>query len=85
MNYYELEKDEDEVLAAVERGEFVPVKNEKQALREVQLAAKNAGQKPRNINIRISEKVLHKLKVKAAQEGIPYQTLAASILHQHTR
>ncbi len=35
-----------------------------------------------NINIRLSEKVLARLKIKAAEEGIPYQTLALSVPHR---
>ena len=38
--------------------------------------------KTRNINIRISEYDLASLKRKAEQEGIPYQTLIASVLHK---
>jgi predicted DNA binding CopG/RHH family protein len=38
--------------------------------------------KTKNINIRISERDLYKLKAKAIEEGIPYQTLASSILHK---
>ena len=45
-------------------------------------AARNTLNKTKNINIRLSEKDLHKLKVKAAEDGIPYQTLAGSVLHR---
>lgn len=38
----------------------------------------------RNINIRLSERDLFKLKAKAIEEGLPYQTLASSILHKAT-
>lgn len=38
--------------------------------------------KTRNINIRISECDLAALKRKAEREGIPYQTLIASVLHK---
>lgn len=39
--------------------------------------------KTRNINIRISEQVLEQLKKISQDEGIPYQTLIASILHKY--
>jgi len=39
--------------------------------------------KTRNINLRLTEKTLLKLKAKAIEEGIPYQTLASSILHKY--
>lgn len=44
--------------------------------------ARNTLNKTRNINIRLSERDLHRLKAKAIEEGIPYQTLASSILHK---
>lgn len=39
--------------------------------------------KTRNVNIRISEAVLDKLKQRSLEEGIPYQTLISSILHKY--
>ena len=39
--------------------------------------------KNKNISIRLSESTVSKLKVKAAKLGLPYQTLAGSILHQY--
>ena len=38
--------------------------------------------KTRNVNIRISEAVLERLKQRSLEEGIPYQTLISSILHK---
>lgn len=48
----------------------------------LQEAARNTLNKTKNINLRLSEKVVVKLKAKAAKEGIPYQTLASSVLHK---
>ena len=84
MKYYELTKEEQEILNSVERGKWKPVKNlaeEKKRLRQI---ARNTLNKLRNINIRLSERDLQKLKAKAVREGIPYQTLASSILHRST-
>jgi len=39
--------------------------------------------KTKNINIRISEYDLEKLREKSDKEGIPYQTLISSILHKY--
>ena len=84
MKYYELDKNEEELLDAVEQGEFKPVKS-KQSRLDIVASAAQATNKTRNINIRVSERLLRKLKAKAAQDGIPYQTLAASILHRNTQ
>lgn len=42
----------------------------------------DSARKSRNINIRISEQDLVKLKELSAAEGLPYQTMIASILHK---
>ena len=39
--------------------------------------------KTKNINIRISEYDLEKLREKSASEGLPYQTLISSIIHKY--
>ena len=39
--------------------------------------------KTKNINIRISQLDLENIKRNAEQEGIPYQTLIASVLHKY--
>lgn len=83
MKYYELTKEEQELLEAVENGEFASVENLEEEKRKAIQIAQNTLNKTKNINIRLSEKVLHKVKVKAAEEGIPYQTLIASIIHKY--
>lgn len=84
MKYFELTKEEEEILKEVESGKYVRVKNFEKAKVEAIAAAKNTLNKTRNINIRLSERALQKLKARAAKEGIPYQTLASSILHRFT-
>lgn len=84
MKYYELDKEEQEILDSVERGEWKPVKNLSEEKKRLKQVAKNTLNKTRNINIRLSERDLYKLKAKAAREGIPYQTLAASLIHRST-
>jgi predicted DNA binding CopG/RHH family protein len=49
---------------------------------QLQQYARNTLNKTRNINIRLSERDLYRLKAKAIEEGIPYQALASSILHK---
>jgi predicted DNA binding CopG/RHH family protein len=82
MKYYELTKEEKELLKQVEVGEWIFVKDQKKALREARAIAKNTLNKTRNINIRLTERVLTRLKARAVEEGIPYQTLASSVLHK---
>jgi len=43
----------------------------------------NSANKTKNINIRISEYDIEKVKQRSAEEGIPYQTLISSIIHKY--
>lgn len=84
MKYYELDSEEKQILRDFDNNEFVPLEDEGKLKKLYQRYARTTLQKTKNINIRLSEKDLYKLKAKAAKEGIPYQTLAASLLHQAT-
>lgn len=82
MKYYELDDEEKQLLSEIESGDWVPVKDFAKRKKELMEIARNSLNKNKNINLRLSERDLHKLKSKAAREGIPYQTLASSILHK---
>lgn len=82
MKYFELTKEERKILEDFENEKLVSVKDATKQKKLYQKYAKNTLNKTRNINIRLSEKVLAKLKAEAVQQGIPYQTLASSLLHQ---
>lgn len=88
MNYYELDEEEKRELEAIEsalgNGEIESASNFEKRKKQLQQIAKNTMNKTRNINIRLSERDLYRLKAKAVEEGIPYQTLASSILHKST-
>lgn len=83
MKYFELDKEEQKLLDEIETGEWVSVKNLARAKRAAIQAARNTLNKTRNINIRLSERDLQKVKTRAVENGIPYQTLAASIIHKY--
>ena len=83
MNYYELDDEEQKILSDFEKGEFEPVSDMKKELLRYQSYATQTLSRTRNINIRISERDLHKIKAKAIEKGMPYQTLIASLLHQY--
>ena len=82
MKYYDFTKDEEKILKDFDAGEFLPVKK-KSAKNEYQKYAHASLSKTRNINIRLSERDLQKIKARAVEKGIPYQTLVSSILHQY--
>ncbi len=82
MQYYELDKEEQAELDAIESEELQSVSDLQETKQQAIRTAKNSLNKTLNINIRLSERDVYKLKAKAAQEGLPYQTFAASILHK---
>lgn len=82
MKYYTLDPEEKEILKAFEEGKLVRVKNFAQEKKLLEEAARNTLNKNKNINIRLSERDLQRLKRKAMEEGLPYQTLASSVLHK---
>jgi len=82
MKHIILDKEEEQILKDFEDGKYVRVKDFEQEKKRLQEIARNTLKKTKNINLRVSQKTLQKLKAKAAEEGLPYQTLASSILHK---
>ncbi|MGE3976464.1 MAG: antitoxin [Nitrospira sp.] len=78
-----LDKDEEKLVADYERGAFRPVKSQEMARKEAMEAARRYTRKDARINIRLSTADLEMLKRRAAEEGLPYQSLIASILHKY--
>jgi predicted DNA binding CopG/RHH family protein len=83
MKYYELTQEEEKLLKSFEKGDLKSVSDLKEGKRKYQAIAGETLSKTKNINLRVSEKVVQKLKNKAAGLGVPYQTLASSILHRY--
>ena len=84
MKYFELDKDEAKLLKEFEAGEFRSVKSAKKEANHYRQYAQNTLSKTRNINIRLSDRDLQKIRALAAQKGLPYQTLISSLLHQYS-
>ena len=82
-NKYELEKEEKEILDAIESGKWEAVKPKRAELSRYAEIARSTFKKDQRMNIRISKADLDRIKAKAAEEGIPYQTLVASIIHKY--
>jgi len=73
---------EQEILASFEHDEWSPARNQKGEVARFRAAATATLLKNKRVNIRISSQDLEGLKAKAAEEGVPYQTLMASVLHK---
>lgn len=83
MKNKNLENEEQDILESFEAGEWVPVKDQKEQATRHQRYAQNTLRKDRRVNIRISAKDLDEIQARAVEDGIPYQTLMASILHRY--
>jgi predicted DNA binding CopG/RHH family protein len=78
-----LDKEEKELFRSVEEGEWRSVQNLEAEIKAAKSIADATVAKTQRMNIRISEKDLNALRVRAIKEGMPYQTLVSSILHKY--
>ena len=76
------DQEELEILAAMEAGLLQPVSDSKKQVKAHRAAAEATFKKDQRLNIRISSRDLKSLQARALEEGIPYQTFAASLLHK---
>jgi len=83
MRDYQIDKEEQRLLASIEKGEWKPVKNMAAEIREYAKYAKNTLKKDQRISIRMSKQDFVGIQSKAVSEGIPYQTLITSIVHKY--
>ena len=71
-----------EILSAYEKGKLKSVAT-KGELAKFKAAARATAIKDRRVNIRLSSGDLSDIQVKALEEGVPYQSLIASVLHKY--
>jgi len=76
------DEEELEILQAWEAGTLKPVSDMAQQIKAHRAAAETTFKKDQRLNIRISARDLKSLQARAMEEGIPYQTFAASLLHK---
>ena len=74
--------DETELLAAYEKGELKSVATKAQ-LAKIRATARATGVKDKRVNIRLSAADLQDIQVRALEDGMPSQTLIASVLHNY--
>jgi predicted DNA binding CopG/RHH family protein len=78
-----LDQEEQEILEAFKAGKLKRAKGAQKLLERHVTYAEATFRKDARINIRLSSKDLRGLQKRALAEGIPYQTLIASILHKY--
>jgi predicted DNA binding CopG/RHH family protein len=77
-----MDKDEKELIKSLENEEWVSdlTKKEKKQYQEY---ARYSLNKRKRINIRMTERDLKKIRAKAIEEGIPYQSLISMLIHKY--
>lgn len=78
-----LDKEEQEILDAFESDKLKRAKKSSQIRKQHSEYASELFRKDARVNIRLSSKDLRGLQKRALAEGIPYQTLIASVLHKY--
>ncbi len=73
---------EKEMLDAYEKGKLVSIKPSKAQIKKFREAAQATAIKDRRVNVRLSSPDLMDIQARAMEEGVPYQTLIASVLHK---
>lgn len=79
----DLDREESELLESCDRDEWEPVPNLAAEGARYAGYARETLRKDKRLNLRISSRDLEALQKRAVEEGIPYQTMAASILHKY--
>jgi len=85
-----LDDEERALMESYDRGEWQPLEGKELAEMRATLAeaAKNTmarlENKTERMNIRMTQRDMANLKIAAAREGLPYQSLVTSILHKFT-
>lgn len=86
MKKLKLDSYEKEIVAAFERGELIESKDSVELKKELVKSAKYTLaklKKTRNVNFRLADADWNGVKIKAAENGLPYQTLISMLLHQY--
>lgn len=78
-----LDLEEKEILESFENDALKPIKSRSRELIRHRKMAEATFAKDSRINIRLSSKDLRALQKRAMVEGLPYQTLVASVLHKY--
>lgn len=78
-----LDKDEKDILEALEKDEIKALTPSKKEIAEIKAMAENTLRKDRRVTIRLYDHDLKGIQKKALERGMPYQTLISSMIHQY--
>ena len=80
-----LDKDEKELIKAIENDEFVEIPNQTDQIKKYSNYFKKAFKKDKRITIRVEGQDLIEIQNIAIESGIPYQTLISAVLHKFAK
>jgi predicted DNA binding CopG/RHH family protein len=78
-----IDEEEKELIESIENDEWIESKDSEKYKKQAIDYAEATLKKDKRMNIRISERDLKNLKIKALEEGLPYQTLVSMVLHKY--
>ncbi len=78
-----IDEEERDLINSLEKGEWEEIEENEEYRLQAKKYAEATMKKDKRMNIRISERDLKNLKIKAMEEGLPYQTLVSMILHKY--
>ena len=79
----QLNREEREISEEFDRGELRSVTGVEGEMTTARQAARDTFKKTRRVNLRVTERDFHLAHARAREEGMPYQTLLASVIHKY--
>ncbi len=77
-----MDKQEKKLLRSYDKGEWKSSNSKRGAFKKYISYARESLKKDKRINIRVSARDLEGIQKRAVEEGLPYQTFIASIIHK---
>jgi predicted DNA binding CopG/RHH family protein len=82
-SFLPMDEEEKILMDSLESEEWRTVANVEQEKEKAAVAARNTIKKDKRINLRLTQKDYYEIQIKAIEEGVPYQTLIASLVHKY--
>jgi len=83
MKKVKLDKEEAALEKEIENDEWVAVPDMENEINKIRVQAHHSLNKNKKINLRLSDWDYTKIKIKAVQEGLPYQTMISGLIHKY--
>jgi len=83
--YQPLNKYEKDLIESIKKGEFVEAPNQAKEIKKLTSYFKEMPRKDVRITIRVNKVDLDRIKMKAVDSGVPYQTIISALLRQFAK